>query len=219
MNRIWLRLSTITAGMVLGAGVEDLPASANVIQYSWSGRLVPNDESADPWQIGQPGQPFELTVAVSRNASDLLELDVESSFEINTARLLVNGQEITSVDRGLLGFTDNHAGLYDLLRFNGVFERFGHAIEVGSLLTLPLNTFHFDEFVETPPYFNSTVNAVRSAYGSQGPYTGVTLAGTAVHVVPEPGSVAHLLTLGPLLLLTRRARCIQAGSVEKKSKN
>jgi hypothetical protein len=218
MNGFFLRLSTLSAGMALGFVADNLPAHSSVIQYSWSGRLVPSDaESEDPWQIGPQGQPFELSIAVSREASDLLELNVEfAAFEVSAARLLLNGQEVPFVDPGILDFTDYHAGLFDLLLFNGVFERFGHAVEIGSNLALPFNTFQFDEFIEAPPLFGSTVSAAQSAYGPQGPYTGIADAGVAVLVVPEPGSIALLSTLGLLPLIARRAKYICAWNRRKR---
>jgi hypothetical protein len=69
-------------------------ASAGQIRYSWSGRIVPS-ESEDPWQIGEQGREFALEFAVSSNARDDFDINVEfAAFDVAEARLLLDGEEI-----------------------------------------------------------------------------------------------------------------------------
>ncbi|MEX2310144.1 MAG: hypothetical protein WD738_21405 [Pirellulales bacterium] len=182
------QLAILSAGTIVALQLQFLTVFANTIRYSWSGQLVPSGED-DPWQIGEQGQPFALDLAVSSTASDLLDANVEfAAFDVDEARFVLGGDELLFSGNGNVDFTDNHAGLFDLLVFHGDFERLGQIIDIGSLTVLPMASFQFSQTIESPPLFPSTINLDRSACCG-GLYTSIIAAGSAVRVVGEPASV------------------------------
>jgi hypothetical protein len=196
-TRTALILSTMIVLQVLGKSLQ-----ASEIHYSWSGFLVPAGVE-DPWQIGQGGQPFVLDFVISTFGPDLFPLNVEfAAFEVNGVSFLLDGDEISYLGNGIADFTDHQNSSVDLLTFSGKFEQLGHAIEIGTAVSLPVETLHFLSNVEPPPFFGSTVNVDRSAYSVPGPYVGIVAAGSPVIVVPEPDSLT-LLAAWLSLLITR----------------
>jgi hypothetical protein len=208
MNRSWSLRSAVALTALLMSCTNGLPAYSSIVRYSWRGQLVPNDVSNNPWQISQAGQDFELTIVISRQALDLSDQEVESAtFSVSRAHLTLGGQKISAGAGSILDFADDAAGAYDLISFIGGFDGYGHAIEFGSNVALPSNSFKFMQPIEPVPFFASIASATRSAYGPQGPYTGVVLSSTPVLVAPEADPVAQLAFAAlPILLVTLRSR-------------
>lgn len=205
MKRHRSHLAVFGIGALFVLQFQNTSAQASQIRYLWSGHLVPNG-SDDPWQIGQQGQSFALDIAVSRNAPDLFDLNVESAaFEVNDARFLLDGQEIPFAGGGVIDFTDDWSGLLDLLVFHGYFERLGQTIEIGSLAVFPTTSFQFSQSIELPPFFSSTINVDRATCCG-GPYTSIVVAGTSVSVVPEPTSIALLAACSLVYVVTSQSR-------------
>lgn len=179
-------------------------AVAGHIRYSWSGQLVPN--SSDPWQLGDGGKPFTLDVVIPLDAVDRHHVNVEfAAFDGDSARLTLDGQEVSYVGGANLDFTDNWGGLLDIVSFGGNFQRLGETIEFGSSVFLPLPTFEFFRTLEPPPFFESTSEGIGGVCCG-GAYAAVVSAGTLVSVVPEPSSVSILVASGILAVLTHRLR-------------
>lgn len=181
----------------------DVSAGAE-IRYSWSGTIVPTGAN-DPWLIGANGLPFTLEAKVRRNAPDLADVDLEVGlFAVDQARLVVAGQEIPYVGEGFLDFTDDSFADFDLLTFQGLFERNGVRSVVSSVVTLPVNAVQFVVPSETAPVFGNVANVLRSSTGSifYGTYVE---SGTPVLGVPEPRAICiSLLAFGILL-----SRCLE----------
>jgi hypothetical protein len=195
--------AVLAAGALFVLQLHLVPAYASVIQYSWSGRLVPSG-SDDPWQTGEEGQHFEIEIAVPRTATDLFDLNVEIAVNpVDSARLFLNGQEVTFAGSENIEFTDDASGRFDLVVFYGNFERLGQTIEIGSLVVLPENSFQLSHLIEPPPFFPSTANLDRAACCG-GPYTSIVAAGIPVNVVPEPVSTFVGAVLGFVVIVTRR---------------
>lgn len=187
-------------------------AVASVVHYSWSGNLVPSG-SDDPWQLGPQGQPFVLEVAISLDAPDLLDLNVEfAAFELDDASLLLDNQQLTFVGNGNIDFTDDWSGLLDLVVFHGDFERLGQIIEIGSAVSLPTSTYAFTQMIESPPHFASTENVDRTTCCG-GTYTSIVALGSPVSAVPEP-STAFLLGVSIIpLFASLRSRFSRFASI------
>jgi hypothetical protein len=163
-------------------------AVAQYIRYEWSGSLIAGDKS-DPWNIGLAGATFDLQLNVSDTAADLHDLNVEfAAYEASSAGLTIDGDELTFVGPAAIDFTDNHAGLYDLVYFAGVFERSGQPVEFGTAITLPLGSYDLPSTVVPPPAFGIAVSpAGTSCCG--GVYTAIVPSGalfSATAVIPEP---------------------------------
>ncbi len=179
----------------------ELLAHANQITYLWEGHLEPSG-TEDPWQLGADGEPFEMQITVLRNATDLQpDPDVQFAvFQVEQVRLLLNGQDATYIDEGVLDFTDDGIIPLDFLFFGGNFERFGATIEISSSVAVPQDTFQFASLIELPPIFGPTTNNSKIGTGSGGPYNSVVEANAPVQVVPEPVSLV-LFALGlPVIL-------------------
>ena len=180
-----LQAAILSTAAILLLHSNSTPANADQVRYAWSGNLVPTG-TEDPWQLCILGKPFTIDIRVSRDAPDLFDQNVEFAAHIvDSVQLHVDGQPVQYVDEGTVDFTDSQIHPYDFLVFTGNFERFGHTIEIGTNLALPLNTFHFTQILEPPPWFSSLANAARSAMGPQGPYAGIVPAGTPILVVPS----------------------------------
>jgi hypothetical protein len=186
MKRYLLHRAVVITGMLFAFPFQDKSAQASQIHYSWSGTILPIS-SDDPWLLGEHGKSFELEVDVSQTAFDLSDLDVKfAAFEVDDARFLVEGADFTYVSTGVIDFTDDSLTGYDLLVFAGLFERFGHTLEVGSAVTFAVTTFQFSNEIEAPPIFESATNVLRTTYGPQGPYAGVVPEGTSVSWLLRP---------------------------------
>jgi hypothetical protein len=195
-----LPATVVTVLALFAFQFQDGFAQASQVRYSWSGTMLLSG-SDDPWLLGELGKSFELEIAVSRDAADLSDLDVEfAAFATDDVRFLLGGQEVALVGNGLIDFTDDWSGLVDLLVFHGEFERLGHTIEIGSLAALPKESFQFSNDIEPPPFFPSTANVDRATCCG-GTYASVVAADTAVIVVPEPSSAA--IVIGSIIGLRR----------------
>jgi len=191
-------LASLVLSMAIGSETR-----AYEIQYSWSGTIVPTGAN-DPWSIGVQGQPFSLSSIVSSSAPDLSSSDVQfATFNVDSAQLAINGQDVPYVGNGVIDFTDNSSATFDLLRVGGNFQRSGQTLEIESLVDLSPATFAFTQNSEPPPLFSSTTN-VESASCCGGAYTLIVDAGSAVKVVPEPANIVSCLFGLTLMALRRR---------------
>jgi hypothetical protein len=124
----------------------------------------------------------------------LFDLNVEfAAFEVDSARCLLRGEEITFVGPGFIDFTDHRTGQIDILSFSGAFRRLGTTVEIGSAVSLPIETLQFFKDVERPPRFEPTLSVFQTAYGVPGPYVGLVARGEIVSAVPEPALLPFLL--------------------------
>jgi hypothetical protein len=158
------------------------------VRYSWAGTIVPTDQG-DPWGVGLGGEGFHLDVDVPAGAVDLQEVNVEfAAHDAASATLTIGGEELTFVGPGVMDFTDNHVGLYDLVTFHGVFERFGQEIEFGTGFVLRPDAYEFQEFSEFPVAFGSEFSSLQMTCCG-GVYASTVAAGAVImaQVVPEPG--------------------------------
>jgi hypothetical protein len=146
-----------------------------------------------------------LDVEVSENASDLLDLNVEfAAFSVDSVHFTIDGNVVTYVGDGILDFTDNHAGLFDIVVFTGKFQSLGDFIEIGSSIAVPPDTFQLSQAVAAPPHFDHTTNSTKSSGGGQGPYTCIVPAGTDVLVSPEPATLGQFAIALMLHAIQRR---------------
>jgi len=207
MKRQWLQSTVVTVVALFAFPFQDGCMQASQVRYSWSGTMLPIS-SDDPWLLGEHGKSFEFEVAVSHTAFDLSDVDVKfAAFVVDDASLFVEGAEITYVSMGVIDFTDDSLTGYDFLVFAGLFEHFGHTIEVGSAVTFALTTFQFSNEIEAPPFFESATNVLRTTYSPQGPYAGVVSEGATVLVAPEPTSIALSAAIATCIALTCCSRC------------
>jgi hypothetical protein len=175
--------------------VQILAADAGLIRYSWTGNLY----------TGSSFSPFRLTVGVASNASDLNVHDVATAkYPVHNAHIILAGLGIPYAGNGFIDLIDNSIINNDILTFSGdFFLTDATATQIASSITLPLNTFHFSEYVEPPPFFRSTATI--------GPYqilccgqlpTTVVPVGTPVRVVIEPNSIVLGIICCVTILLT-----------------
>src|SRR3954452_18024785 len=73
----------------------------------------------------------------------------------------ISGQNVAYIGNGVIDFTDNSNGVFDLVLISGKFQRFGQTVEIESTVDLNPATFAFTQLSEAPPNFASTANADR----------------------------------------------------------
>jgi hypothetical protein len=189
-------------------------ARAGVVAYSWSGTLLPS-KADDPWSIGPAGQEFELRALVQEDAPDYFNTNLEySAYSLASAEFLLAGQPLAYIRDGFIDFTDNEASLYDIITFNGVFQRGGIEIELGSIVALLPDTFTLAQLEEPPPVFGMTTNATRAGCCGR-TYASIVAPGVAVLAVPEP-RISALAILSAMILpgfKPNRTRCAKRSNL------
>ncbi|HYO24146.1 MAG TPA: hypothetical protein VEQ85_04280 [Lacipirellulaceae bacterium] len=198
-------LTPVGLALLVWFTASDNNCQAAVLTYSWSGHILPSGD-ADPWSLGPVGQPFELSGSIQASAGDMMGLNTElAAFAVSSVNLAINGVTIEYLGGGAFDFTDNHEGQLDIVAFDGLFSVSGQALEVGTAVSLPADTFAFSSLVEPPPLFAATLSSAHTTY-APGPYTGVVVEGTSVRVVPEPSIGALLSGIVIFCALKQRMR-------------
>jgi hypothetical protein len=195
----------VLATGILVSSIISVRSQAYQIQYSWAGTIVPTGVS-DPWLIGTQGQPFALDGVVSSDAPDLLIVETQfAAFGVTIARLVIGNQNAPYISDGVIDFTDNSNGLFDILLLGGKFQRLGETLEIESAVSLPTTTYEFSQPSESPPLFASTENVTHTACCG-GTYTLLVEAGSVVMIVPEPSAALLCGTWIIIHLASQRKR-------------
>jgi hypothetical protein len=205
-------MRTICCTLILAFGIPYLPATANaeIIRYSWSGRIEKKQSStSDPLGIGGDGvfttidgMPYSLSVDVDSAATATFGPPEGWEFSVAAVYLTIGGQAATVVTPGKLHFTErddqnrNDVILTSsLVSFNGGTDILHFAIR------LPGNTFSVGALLP-PPFFGPTSsNTAIQSLPSSSNYVIYTSFATPfsverLNVAPEPTSAALFCLVG-----------------------
>lgn len=163
------------------------------LTYSWSGhlRLFDND-TPDPWLIGQDGAEFVLQTTVDDASTDLNSAQIPfAEFGVTTIRLWLDGTEIPFIGGANVDFSDT-ADVFDLVTAGGTFSKLGQTVDISSVIGIDAMTYTFMDPTEYPPYFASTTTAVLGQAVHR-PYVAVVSPGTVVSVIPEPATLTLVI--------------------------
>ena len=179
--------------ILLFAFVVIIPVKASLAEtiiYAWTGTIEPREEGVDPWDVGEQGRGFTVSIFLNDSKAPevgfafipdqaLLDIDGVGSFSFNEGTIFdasINFRERNSWDEITIRF--------DEVQFDGVPELFVTATR------LPTSTFTLTGAPELPPLFSPATSTRTGVVSDRSSYSIRVAAGAIVTatVIPEPSA-------------------------------
>ena len=196
MRGIWVA-QVLTAGTLV-FGMESGSANADVVEYSWAGRVEPI--GANPWNLSGDGSAvtpgdgtfFTIDALVDRTADDLdgtLNPD-HAEFTPESVTLTIGGQSATVSSAELLFFDDQFTGLFDAIELQATVELSNTTLPFFAEVRLPPSAFDLlsPAAPDPPPSFADTTPIQ---------FGGTPNVGSSLITIPENATVMGLLQVCP----------------------
>lgn len=170
-----------------------------LVTYSWSGTIEKHTSTDDPWDVGESGKPFTISVTLLSSASDTHPTFAVAPYVAKSAELTVDGvpallrSDIFGSPASLT-FEDNislpNQPIVDFVYINAEFELNEVALGISSVVRLDPSTFALSNDAPLPIFPNGTIafTRVQNQSATNG-YRWVVLAGTPYTVTVTSLSV------------------------------
>jgi len=186
------------AASTLVLGIEVADAAADVVEYSWSGRVEPI--GANPWNLTgdgsaltpEDGTIFLLDGLVDRSAVDLddsLNPD-HAEFTPESVTLTIGGESAIVSSAKFVLSDDQFSGLFDAVELQAQVELAGTVLPFFAEVRLPPSTFDLlsPAAPDVPPSFADTMPIQ---------FGGTPNAGNSLLTVPQNATVTGFLQVCP----------------------
>ncbi len=161
-------LRGLAAGLV-ALGLASSQAGADLVKYSWSGRVEPASGAANPWGLlgdGSAVTPDDGTSFTIEGLVDTTAVDEDGMlnpgvaiFAPESATLDVGGHVASLMSPEFEFFDDQFGGAFDSMEFQAEAEIFGTSMTFVAEVRLPATTFALADPAapDSPPSFADTM--------------------------------------------------------------